>query len=370
MEIRSLPISMDSDNSDGKLTVSGLVNGAGSVSEILQNPSNGRKFRETIAPGVFSDAIANSERIDFLSQHDKSLILSTTDNGSLGLKETSAGLEMSATISETTWGKDTFQLIKDGIIRGMSFGMRVLKDTWTVADDNIPMRTINAIELFEVSAVRNPAYKSSDIEARDIDVVNDVDVPDLEERDSKLTEEVKEEIRDVTADVKDVAEKPVDTAKEAAHDKALSDKEEALDRDGEGGVKPHTGNDQKRDDGEDVPDDTEPRDDEVAADDGGSADSEPRDMNEDVAEGSEGQVDEQEEQDEDNAQQSEVAQLRKEIELLKSTINASVSNLRSVYDSKITELEKRFNEKETEAEVREQAVKKESVELRDFFLGR
>lgn len=322
MEIRSLPISMDSDNSDGKLTVSGLVNGAGSVSEILQNPSNGRKFRETIAPGVFSDAIANSKRIDFLSQHDKSLILSTTDNGSLGLKETSAGLEMSATISETTWGKDTFQLIKDGIIRGMSFGMRVLKDTWSVTDDNIPMRTINAIELFEVSAVRNPAYKSSDIEARDIDVVNDVDVPDLEERDSKLAEEIKEETReeDVTADTTD-----------------------------------------------------ESRDEEVASDDAGSEDREDEEAT-DESEEHDGEEESSEKDDSEDRSASEIEALKTELRALSADINSkitsAVAEVRAVYDQKISDLNQRLNDKEVAEEKRELEVSKKTAEVRDFFMGR
>ena len=334
MEIRSLPISMDSDNSDGKLTVSGLVNGAGSVSEILQNPSNGRKFRETIAPGVFSDAIANSKRIDFLSQHDKSLILSTTDNGSLGLKETSAGLEMSATISETTWGKDTFQLIKDGIIRGMSFGMRVLKDTWSVTDDNIPMRTINAIELFEVSAVRNPAYKSSDIEARDIDVVNDVDVPDLEERDSKLAEEIKDEIRE-----EDV---PADTTDESRDEEVASDDAGSEDREGE-----------------DMAADEEPRDDEATTD-----ESEARD----------GEEEPPANDDSEDRSASEIEALKTELRALSTDINSkitsAVAEVRAVYDQKISDLNQRLNDKEVAEEKRELEVSKKTAEVRDFFMGR
>lgn len=197
MEIRSLPISLNSVSNDGKLNVSGLVNGAGSISEILQNPINGKQFRETIAKGVFTRAISNSDRIDFLSMHDKDLILSTTDNDSLELRETDNGLEMNASITETSWGKDTFQLIKDGIIKGMSFGMRVLNDTWSIASDNIPMRTINDIELFEVSAVRNPAYTSSEIEARDVDVIIDVEIPNnIEERRDILEETKEPEVRE------------------------------------------------------------------------------------------------------------------------------------------------------------------------------
>lgn len=208
MEIRSLPIKMSSNVNDGVLSVSGIVNGAGSVSEILTNPKNGRQFRETIAPGVFAKAINNASRIDFLSQHDKTQILSTTDNKSLQLQETEKGLEMRADISSTTWGKDTFQLIKDGIIKGMSFGMRVSDDNWSMGSDGIPMRTINGINLFEISAVRNPAYKSSEIEARDIDVINDIEIPDnIEERSEKLEDKDKE-IREETPVTEEVKSEP------------------------------------------------------------------------------------------------------------------------------------------------------------------
>lgn len=208
MEIRSLPIKMSSNVNDGVLSVSGIVNGAGSVSEILTNPKNGRQFRETIAPGVFAKAISNASRIDFLSQHDKTQILSTTDNKSLQLQETEKGLEMRADISSTTWGKDTFQLIKDGIIKGMSFGMRVSDDNWSMGSDGIPMRTINGINLFEISAVRNPAYKSSEIEARDIDVINDIEIPDnIEERSEKLEDKDKE-IREETPVTEEVKSEP------------------------------------------------------------------------------------------------------------------------------------------------------------------
>lgn len=227
MEIRSLPIEMSSNVNDGILSVSGIVNGAGSVSEILTNPRNGRQFRETIAPGVFAQAISNASRIDFLSQHDKTQILSTTDNQSLQLQETEKGLEMRADISSTTWGKDTFQLIKDGIIKGMSFGMRVSDDNWSMGSDGIPMRTINGINLFEISAVRNPAYKSSEIEARDVDIINDIEIPDnIEERSEKLEDKDKE-VREETPVTEEVKSEPVAEAKKEGDQVSEAPKKEA-----------------------------------------------------------------------------------------------------------------------------------------------
>ena len=134
-------------------------------------------------PGTFANALNQGGTVDFLYQHDKQKILSTTDNDSLQLHEDDeAGLVMKANISQTSWGKDAYQLIKDKIVKSMSFGMKVLHDTWLKGSDNIPLRVIDKISLIEVSAVRNPAYVASNIEARGIDI-QEVNIPDMEERD-------------------------------------------------------------------------------------------------------------------------------------------------------------------------------------------
>lgn len=255
IELRALPFDVTAINDGDRLTVSGIVNRLGSVSEILTNPHTGRKFRETIEQGVFTRAIQKAQRVDFLSMHDKNQILSSTDNNSLELRETPQGLQMDASISGTSWGRDTYQLITDGIIKGMSFGMKVLKQDWSMGQDGIPLRTIKDIDIFEVSAVRSPAYKSSSIEARDTDSIVEVDIPnDIEERDNMTDEEraaktkAEQEAAKAAADKKaaeEAAKKedaktsengeatPTDAEKKAADEKAAADakkkKEEARD---------------------------------------------------------------------------------------------------------------------------------------------
>lgn len=191
MEIRTLPIDLKAMGDGSDLTAGGYVNVTGSISEVLRNKNNGKKFRETIAPGVFQEAIEKAEHIDFLMEHNRDKILSTTENGSLSLAEDPMGLFMSANISPTTWGKDAYQLIVDGIIQGMSFGMSVLDERWSINDDGLPLRIITAISLFEVSAVRHPAYKSSNIETRGIEQIDDVEIPEI------ITEEKNTEVRTV-----------------------------------------------------------------------------------------------------------------------------------------------------------------------------
>lgn len=58
-------------------------------------------------------------------------------------------LLMSAKITQTSWGKDAYQMIKDGIVRSMSFGMNVIHDTWLKGADGIPLRIIDEINLLK-----------------------------------------------------------------------------------------------------------------------------------------------------------------------------------------------------------------------------
>lgn len=214
LEIRTLPIDIQVSKGD-KLDVQGYVNMTGSVSEVLTNPVDGKQFRETIMPEVFSNAIEEASRVDFLYQHDKMLVLASTSNQSLSLAEDSKGLFMRATISETSWGKDTYQLIQDGIIQGMSFGMIVTDEEWTLCDDGLPLRIITAIQLFEISAVRNPAYRSSTIEARDIDQVTNIEIPDnIEKREDTMAENDTEKAKDKSVEKEAVETRATDKSKQ------------------------------------------------------------------------------------------------------------------------------------------------------------
>lgn len=229
LELRALPLELGEGVEEDN-TLSGVVNVPGSQSEILTNPITGKKFREVIEPGTFAKALEEAKSVDFLYQHDKEKILSTTDNNSLELTETEdAGLIMRAKITQTSWGKDAYEMIKDGIVRSMSFGMNVLNDTWMRGDDGIPLRIIDKINLIEVSAVRNPAYAASAIEARGIDIA-EVEIPDMEERDlaeAKHDEEVKKDETPKTEDVKEVKKPENDEKSESKKESTPTKKRES-----------------------------------------------------------------------------------------------------------------------------------------------
>lgn len=183
IEVRSIDLSLRENQEDN--VVEGII-ATNEMSHLLgKNPN--AQWREIIAPGVFSEALAKAKMegrdIDFLADHDPSKILASTSNNSFELEEEiGEGLYIKANISPTTWGKDLFVLVKDGIVKGLSFGMRVIKDEWTRTSNNVPLRTIKEIDLFEVSALRTPAYPATLLESRGFEV-SEVEVPnDLEER--------------------------------------------------------------------------------------------------------------------------------------------------------------------------------------------
>ncbi|UDY80769.1 prohead protease [Geobacillus phage GR1] len=238
---------------DGSLTVSGYVNKTEQLSNVLGIT---KRFVEKIAKGAFQRAIQNAKQdIDFLTEHNNKLILASTRNGSLELREDEQGLFMTATIAPTTWGKDTYTLIKSGIYKNMSFGFRSIKDSWKALENGLYERTIEELELFEVSVVKDPAYSQSTISARGIKLIEDIEIPaelekekrdmekvlevlsSLEERLNTLTEEIKE-LRSAQEKVLEVREEqnpePQDEEKlEDESDEKTNEKDEDKEKDQE-----------------------------------------------------------------------------------------------------------------------------------------
>ncbi|MEH7668959.1 phage major capsid protein [Bacillus sp. JJ689] len=165
------------ENADGSLTVSGYVNETDKWSQTLGTTT---RFIEKIVPGAFKRALEKAKNVDFLYNHDKNLVLADMQSGTLKLNEDQRGLYMEATIVPTSWGEDAYKLIKSGIVKHMSFGFRALKDTPVKGANGIYERTVEDLELIEVSAVRNPAYVDSSIKARSIELIENINVEEIE----------------------------------------------------------------------------------------------------------------------------------------------------------------------------------------------
>lgn len=189
IELRNVDVELVGEKTEGSFFVSGYVNKTGQDSQPL---GRNQKFIERIEPGTFKRALERGNDIHFLAEHDNAKLLASTKNGSLVLREDDQGLFMQAEISPTSWGKDYHQLIQDGLLTNMSFGMQVLNDTWKKRDDGTLQRSVNDLVLSEVSVVRNPAYAQSNIQARSIDVVDEPTINFMEENIMSKEKTVKE----------------------------------------------------------------------------------------------------------------------------------------------------------------------------------
>jgi HK97 family phage prohead protease len=123
-------------------------------------------FRERVQPGAFSNAVKASD-IRALINHDPSLILGRTKNGTLSVREDDTGLWMEVALPDTQYARDLAESVKRGDIDQMSFGFSVLSDDWVWADDGTIRRTIIEIDrLYDVSPVTYPAYPQTSVSAR------------------------------------------------------------------------------------------------------------------------------------------------------------------------------------------------------------
>lgn len=128
----------------------------------------GGMFREVIAPGAFAAAIERGDDVVFVVNHD-GLPLARTRSGTLKLEEDERGLRMETTLdAEDPDVKGIVPKMKRGDLDKMSFAFRARKQEWDDTQDP-PVRTIQEVELFDVSIVTTPAYEGTEIGLRSLE---------------------------------------------------------------------------------------------------------------------------------------------------------------------------------------------------------
>jgi uncharacterized protein len=142
------------------VVLDGYVNVTKRESRELSSPRG--KFVEEIMPRTFERALLKNDSVDLLFNHDRNRKLGSTKEGNLELREDNV-LRAIATITDP----EIMEKGRKGELRGWSFGFSVLKDTWIQRDDGMQKRTVEEIDLFEVSVLdKTPAYIATSIEAR------------------------------------------------------------------------------------------------------------------------------------------------------------------------------------------------------------
>lgn len=149
-----------------QVLLDGYVNAVDRESRVLPSPRG--RFKERIKPKTFERALQNADDVELRFNHDKSRKLGSIKEGNLQLYEDNIGLRAIATVTDDA----VIQKARNNELRGWSFGFIDNKPNWEDAPDGIQRRTLEDIDLLEVSILdKTPAYIATSIEARGEDSV-------------------------------------------------------------------------------------------------------------------------------------------------------------------------------------------------------
>jgi len=136
---------------------------------VFNSPTDiGGYFTEQIAPGAFAETIKGDVRCLF--NHQSGNVLGRTKSGTLRLLEDAHGLRFEVDLPDTALGRDVGTLVARGDISGCSFDFRAMKQSW---DDTVdpPKRTLEKVEISEVSIVTFPAYADTTVGVRSLEAI-------------------------------------------------------------------------------------------------------------------------------------------------------------------------------------------------------
>lgn len=119
-------------------------------------PYRGSEWKEVIDPRALDDVDFSELRL--LVDHDTGKLLARAGIN-LRYEIDDAGLFVEATLPNTTLANDTWELVRAGILDGMSF--RFLADRWETDTDNKIDRILHITDVPEVSLITFPAYRAT-----------------------------------------------------------------------------------------------------------------------------------------------------------------------------------------------------------------
>jgi HK97 family phage prohead protease len=136
-------------------------------------------FIERIAPGAFTDVLADGPDCCCLFNHDASALLGRTTSGTLTLEQDSKGLRYLCDVADTQTGRDVLTLAARGDLNKSSFAFRVSSEPgsekWydAAGHETSPWCGVRRIiyrigELADCSPVTRPAYPDSSVQARSL----------------------------------------------------------------------------------------------------------------------------------------------------------------------------------------------------------
>lgn len=147
-----------------------MIRGHAAVFGVLSEVMWG--FREVIAPGAFTQAIVEDD-VRCLFNHNPDHVLGRNrakPTPTLRLSEDETGLMIECDPPSTQLASDLITSIERGDVSQQSFAFRVVDQKWETKDE-VDIRTILKVKLYDVSPVTFPAYPETDVSARSLEEI-------------------------------------------------------------------------------------------------------------------------------------------------------------------------------------------------------
>jgi len=179
LEVRSFEVRLEADTRE----VVGIAVPYGQIADI-------GSYQEKFAPG----AIRSVEDVKLFWQHSEPI------GKILEGKDTEAGFEIRAMISDTPRGQEAYTLLKDGVINKFSVGFMPLEQT---RDGSLVTRTL--VDLKEVSLVSFPAFQGANVaEVREELTVAEVVADSIQTKETNMSENMELDVRAVQDEVAEI----------------------------------------------------------------------------------------------------------------------------------------------------------------------
>ena len=164
LERRIVPCELRAEEAtDGRLTLRGYAAVFNAWSQDLGG------FREMLRPGAFSHSLGNGDDVVALFNHNEDHVLGRRSAGTLRCMEDERGLGVEVDVPDTQNGRDVYQLVRRGDLKGMSFAFTLpnprTDQLWSRHEEG-DLREILRANLHDVSVVTHPAYLDTSVAAR------------------------------------------------------------------------------------------------------------------------------------------------------------------------------------------------------------
>jgi HK97 family phage prohead protease len=125
----------------------------------------GGLYRERIAPGAFDTV--NDGPVVATFNHDTNWTIGSTRSGTCAIEVNETGLHYRVQVPEGPIGDHVLAITERGDLGGSSFAFvpHANGERWVdpSGDETLPLRVLESVQVFDVSAVVSPAYESSSV---------------------------------------------------------------------------------------------------------------------------------------------------------------------------------------------------------------